>query len=177
MSLRYQPSQCGSRTKATGHTRPFTLMQPYALTLTPSSIDLEPSHIDADSCEDWVLDGPAWGKRAPIRDALLTTTLNPHPSNKGHWSHPLRTPASHKCGMMGRWTHLGAIFRNDRELLCSSSEVGSYLRLTDFVYHSTLGLRVKRKKKKLHPSLTTLYPHPSTPALELNTVHPPHGGV
>ena len=26
--------------------------------------------------------------------------------------------------------------------MCSGSEVGSYLRLIDFVYHSTLGLRV-----------------------------------
>ena len=28
------------------------------------------------------------------------------------------------------------------------SETGSYSRLTDFVYHSTLGLRVIKKKKK-----------------------------
>ena len=34
--------------------------------------------------------------------------------------------------------------------MCSDSEAGSYLRLIDFVYHSTLGLRVKKKKKK-HP--------------------------
>jgi len=26
--------------------------------------------------------------------------------------------------------------------MCSGSEAGSYLRLIDFVYHSTLGLRV-----------------------------------
>ena len=32
--------------------------------------------------------------------------------------------------------------------MCSGSEVGSYLRLMDFVYHSTLGLRVIKKKKK-----------------------------
>jgi len=32
--------------------------------------------------------------------------------------------------------------------MCSSSEAGSYLRLMDFVYHSTLGLRVIKKKKK-----------------------------
>ena len=32
--------------------------------------------------------------------------------------------------------------------MCSGSEAGSYLRLIDFVYHSTLGLRVKKKKKK-----------------------------
>ena len=112
--------------------------------------------------------GPPAEERAPICDALLTTTLNPHPSNKGHWPHPtsmtLRTPASQNCGMMGRSTHPGAILRNDRELLCRSSEVGSYLRLIDFVYHSPLGLRVMRKKKKLHPSLTTLNPQPSTPA-------------
>ena len=30
----------------------------------------------------------------------------------------------------------------------SRSETGSYLRLIDFVYHSTLGLRVIKKKKK-----------------------------
>ena len=29
----------------------------------------------------------------------------------------------------------------------SGSEAGSYLRIIDFVYHSTLGLRVIRKKK------------------------------
>ena len=34
-----------------------------------------------------------------------------------------------------------------REALCSGSEAGSYLRLIDFVYHSTLGLRVLKKKK------------------------------
>ena len=31
---------------------------------------------------------------------------------------------------------------------CSDSEAGSYLRLIDFVYHSTLGLRVIKKKKR-----------------------------
>jgi len=31
---------------------------------------------------------------------------------------------------------------------CSGSEEGSYLRLIDFGYHSTLGLRVIKKKKK-----------------------------
>ena len=32
--------------------------------------------------------------------------------------------------------------------MCSGSEAGSYLRLIDFVYHSTLGLRVIKNKKK-----------------------------
>ena len=32
--------------------------------------------------------------------------------------------------------------------MCSGSEAGSYLRLIDFVYHSTLGLRVIKKKHK-----------------------------
>jgi len=32
--------------------------------------------------------------------------------------------------------------------MCSGSEAGSYLRLIDFVYHSTLGLRVIQKKKR-----------------------------
>ena len=31
--------------------------------------------------------------------------------------------------------------------MCSGSEAGSYLRLIDVVYHSTLGLRVMKKKK------------------------------
>ena len=30
--------------------------------------------------------------------------------------------------------------------MCSGSEAGSYLRLIDFVYHSSLGLRVLKKK-------------------------------
>jgi len=33
-------------------------------------------------------------------------------------------------------------------IMCSGSEAGSYLRLIDLVYHSTLGLRVIMKKKK-----------------------------
>ena len=32
--------------------------------------------------------------------------------------------------------------------MCSGSEAGSYSRLTDFVYHSTLGLRGINKKKR-----------------------------
>ena len=32
--------------------------------------------------------------------------------------------------------------------MCSGSEAGSYLRLIDFVYHSTLGLRVMKKKRR-----------------------------
>ena len=32
--------------------------------------------------------------------------------------------------------------------MCSGSEAGSCLRLIDFVYHSTLDLRVIKKKKK-----------------------------
>jgi len=31
--------------------------------------------------------------------------------------------------------------------MCSGSETGSYFRLIDFVYHSTLGLRVLKKKE------------------------------
>ena len=30
-------------------------------------------------------------------------------------------------------------------MVCSGSEAGSYLRLIDFVYHSTLGLRIIKK--------------------------------
>ena len=31
--------------------------------------------------------------------------------------------------------------------MCCGSEAGSHLRLIDFLYHSTLGLRVIKKKK------------------------------
>jgi len=31
--------------------------------------------------------------------------------------------------------------------MCSGSEAGSYVRLIDFVYHSTLGLSVIKKKR------------------------------
>jgi len=33
--------------------------------------------------------------------------------------------------------------------MCSGSEAGSYLRLIDFVYHSTLGLRVIKKREEV----------------------------
>ena len=32
--------------------------------------------------------------------------------------------------------------------MCSGSDTGSYLRIIDFVHHSTLSLKVKEKKKK-----------------------------
>ena len=35
-----------------------------------------------------------------------------------------------------------------RPEMCSGSEAGSYSRLIDFVYHSTLGLRVIKKKRR-----------------------------
>jgi len=42
----------------------------------------------------------------------------------------------------------GLVFENNYFTeMCSGSEAGSYLRLIDFVYHSTLGLRVIKKKK------------------------------
>jgi len=41
--------------------------------------------------------------------------------------------------------------------MCSGSEAGSYLRRIDFVYHSTPGLRVIKKKKKKKPYRTVEY--------------------
>ena len=37
-------------------------------------------------------------------------------------------------------------------LMCSGSEAGSYLRLIDFVYHSTLGLRVIKERRRAERS-------------------------
>ena len=42
--------------------------------------------------------------------------------------------------------------------LCCGSEAGWYLRLVDFVYHSTLGVRVIKKKMSLPPSKHPLGP-------------------
>ena len=42
----------------------------------------------------------------------------------------------------------GVIENNYFTEMCSGSEAGSHLRLIDVVYHSTLGLRVIKKKKK-----------------------------
>ena len=39
--------------------------------------------------------------------------------------------------------------------MCSGSEAGSYLRLIDFVYHSTLGLRVIKKKREAQGDLAS----------------------
>jgi len=36
--------------------------------------------------------------------------------------------------------------------MCSGSEAGSYLRRIDFVYHSTLGLRVSHNEEDEDPS-------------------------
>jgi len=60
---------------------------------------------------------------------------------------------------------LGVQFRNNCFTeMCSGSEAGSYLRLTDFVYHPTLGLRVITKKKTFErKGLTCLPPGPTQP--------------
>ena len=39
--------------------------------------------------------------------------------------------------------------------MCSDSEAGSYLRLIDFVYPSTLGLKVTKQKKKFEVTVAT----------------------
>jgi len=50
------------------------------------------------------------------------------------------------------WSHPPPRFENNYFTeMCSGSEEGSYLRLIDFLYHSTLGLRVMKKKKTLLP--------------------------
>ena len=41
-------------------------------------------------------------------------------------------------------------------IMCSGSEAGSYVRLIDFVYHSTLGLRVIKRKRRRYVAPTAL---------------------
>ena len=49
---------------------------------------------------------------------------------------------------------------------CSGSEAGSYLRLVDFVYHSTLGLRVIKTRRKHAIATTGLKSGPAFAHLE-----------
>ena len=47
--------------------------------------------------------------------------------------------------------------------MCSGSEAGSYLRLIDLVYHSTLGLRViKKKNSELYAGMRWNFGNPIT---------------
>ena len=41
---------------------------------------------------------------------------------------------------------------------CSGSEAGPYLRLTDCVYHSTLGFKVIKQKRRNHAFIILLHP-------------------
>ena len=52
-------------------------------------------------------------------------------------------------GLGARISRLEGCICNYLTEMCSGSEAGSYLRRIDFVYHSTLGLRVIKKKKKM----------------------------
>ena len=49
---------------------------------------------------------------------------------------------------MGRVAGYSQFENNYFKEMCSGSEEGSYSRLIDCVYHSTLGLRVIKKKKR-----------------------------
>jgi len=67
----------------------------------------------------------------------------PNPQTISHQAYivPTVTRSTLREGLMSQ-------FENNYTEMCSSSEAGSYLRLIDFVYHSTLGLRVIKQKKK-----------------------------
>jgi len=68
------------------------------------------------------------------------------------------------------WQGYSSQFENNNFAeMCNSSEAGSYLRLTDSVYHSTVGLRAVKKKKKMKKEKAdttmpteTWNPHPDT---------------
>ena len=82
-----------------------------------------------ESCQDGNLSA-AWG---------YTTAV--------HFGCPCSSHAAHTWGL-----GFGFGFENNYFTeICSGSEAGSYLRLIDFVYHSTLGLRVIKKKKTPPP--------------------------
>ena len=55
------------------------------------------------------------------------------------------TKGATKADLAGAWIGVGGAIVD--QLRLSASEAGSYLRLIDFVYHSTLGSRVIKKKR------------------------------
>ena len=58
--------------------------------------------------------------------------------------------ANHRVTAMKLYLHLRSQFKNNHFTeMCSGSEARSYLRLIDFVYHSTLGLREITKKRMM----------------------------
>jgi len=60
-----------------------------------------------------------------------------HTASNGRWLY----------GSVGGWRVEKVSWRLANDL-CSGVEAGSYLRRIDFVYHSTLGLRVIKKKRR-----------------------------
>ena len=71
---------------------------------------------------------------------------------------PQLCPTSLSCGLRVQQTpnpiqaHVVRLWKGALDYyfrkMCSSSEAGSYVSLTDFVYHSTLGLRVLKQKRR-----------------------------
>ena len=75
--------------------------------------------------------------------SVRTTVVDGHREDEGDCS---RVGVHHPRRRRGPCD--GVQFKNNHFTeLCSGSEAGSYLRLIDLAYHSTLGLRVMKKKK------------------------------
>jgi len=77
-----------------------------------------------------------------------TLWIAPRPSDQLQCSRS-RTTSTARCRVLHQFEN------NYATEMCSGSEVGSYLRLIDFVYHSTLGLRVMTERRRaLHQPLS-----------------------
>ena len=63
-----------------------------------------------------------------------------HPAPQTH----LLRSLSKRDGLSGGWSSTQNTYFTE---MCSGSEAGSYLRLIDFVYHQSLGLRVLKKQE------------------------------
>jgi len=72
-----------------------------------------------------------------------------HPGDSGRRGEGWGRSVPARCCIRGRGRSRKVI--NYFTEMCSGSEAGSYLRLIDLVYPSTLGLRVKKKTKKVTP--------------------------
>ena len=74
----------------------------------------------------------------PLSREVLTINVGAQRSRNGQLPRVLRN----------RVRHSSQFENNYVSEMCSGSEAGSYLRLIDFVYHSTLGLRVIKQKRR-----------------------------
>ena len=119
-----------------------------------------------------------------IGEFVRGSRAEPHLGEKGRWlkqqvRQPLysppkpetRNPTTRKPNF-GSWGRGPGGSRCRFTEMCSGSEAGSYLRLVDFVYLSTLGLRVMKKKRRCRSEPLVPNPESRVPSPESRIPNP-----